>query len=133
MANECFLIAGGGIAGLAAALGLARNGNAAAILEQAPVFEEIGAGLQLGPNAVKALKYLGAWEAVVPSTFAPQGIVVRDGESGAILQEIALGRTFEARFGEPYRVVHRADLLAGLLAATRASSRIALKPGKRLI
>lgn len=133
MAKESYLIAGGGIAGLAAALAVALSGDAATVIEQAPVFGETGAGLQLGPNAVRALKHLGAWDAVAPSTFAPERIVIRDGHDGTFLQQIAFGRRFESRFGEPYRVVHRADLLLGLLATARASSRIALQPGKRLV
>jgi len=133
MANEPLLIAGGGIAGLAAALGLARSGLGAVVLEQAPVFDEVGAGLQLGPNAVKALKYLGAWDEIARLAFVPGRIAIRDGHNGQLLQEIALGGDFERRFGEPYRVIHRADLLAGLLASARASSDVTLKPGKRLI
>jgi 2-polyprenyl-6-methoxyphenol hydroxylase-like FAD-dependent oxidoreductase len=133
MPSQAFLVAGGGIAGLAMARGLARSSHAVTVLEQAPVFEEIGAGLQLGPNAVKALKHLDAWEAIEGSTFAPPRIVIRDGHTGVVLQRIELGRDFESRFGEPYRVIHRADLLAGLLAAVQASSGIVLKPGKRLI
>jgi 3-hydroxybenzoate 6-monooxygenase len=132
MANESFLIAGGGIAGLAAALAVARAGHAASVLEQAPVFEEVGAGLQLGPNAVKSLKRLGAWDAVAPLAYAPERIQIRDGHSGATLLDLTLGSGFAQRFGEPYRVIHRADLLAGLLAVARSSSEIALKSGKRL-
>jgi 2-polyprenyl-6-methoxyphenol hydroxylase-like FAD-dependent oxidoreductase len=132
MANESFLIAGGGIAGLAAALAVAGTGRTATILEQAPVFEEVGAGLQLGPNAVKSLKLLGAWEAIAPWTFTPQRLVIRDGHSGVTLLDVDLGGLFEQRFGEPYRVIHRADLLAGLLSFARASREIILRPGKRL-
>src|SRR5438309_12101694 len=107
MAAESFLVAGGGIAGLASALAVARTGHTATVLEQAPMFEEVGAGLQLGPNAVKALRYLDAWEAVAASSYSPQRLVIRDGESGAVLREIDIGRYFERRFGEPYRVTHR--------------------------
>ena len=59
MTEQPFLIAGGGIAGLAASLGLARIGKAAAVYEQACSFEEVGAGLQMSPNAVRALQWLG--------------------------------------------------------------------------
>jgi salicylate hydroxylase len=132
MSDEPFVITGGGIAGLACAVGLARIGRRAIVLERAAAFEEAGAGLQLGPNAVKALKYLGAWEAIAPYSFSPSAIVVRDGLSGETLQEIDLGTGFEGRFGEPYRVIHRADLLAGLLTVAEASNLISLSVSTHL-
>lgn len=125
-----FVIAGGGIAGLATALGLARAGREVAIFEAAPAFEETGAGLQLGPNGVKALMALGAWEQVEPFCFSPPAIHVRDGTTGKTLKRISLSG-FAARFGAPYRVLHRADLLAGLLAAARAQAQIRLHTGRR--
>ena len=127
MADSPFLIVGGGIAGLAAALGLARIGKSSHILEKAPDFEEVGAGLQLGPNAVHALQWLGAWDAVAPHCVSPAEIQVRDGISGHILQRIPLGETFEKQFGAPYRVAHRADLLNGLLESARSKSSIELQ------
>jgi 2-polyprenyl-6-methoxyphenol hydroxylase-like FAD-dependent oxidoreductase len=126
MADSPFLIAGGGIAGLAAGLGLARIGKSAHVLEKAPHFDEVGAGLQLGPNAVRALQYLGAWDAVAPHCVSPAEILVRDGLSGIILQRLPLGSEFEKQFGAPYRVAHRADLLNGLLESARS------KPGIKL-
>lgn len=126
MDTRPFLIAGGGIAGLAAGLGLARTGRAAAIFEQAAAFETVGAGLQMSPNAVRALQWLGAWEAVEPHCVVPAEIHVRDGLSGGLLQRIRLGKPFEQRHGAPYRVAHRADLLGGLLAAARNAPRIEL-------
>lgn len=131
MNDHPILIAGGGIGGLAAALGLARQGMPVRLFEQAAGFEEIGAGLQMSPNGVRALKALGAWEAVEPSCVIPSEIHVRDGLSGAILQRIRLGKTFEDRFGAPYRVCHRADLLAGLVASAKRSFAIELNTGKR--
>ena len=126
MADSPFLVVGGGIAGLGMALGLARIGKSAHVLEKAPHFEEVGAGLQLGPNAVRALQYLGAWDAVAPHCVSPAEIQVRDGLSGNILQRIRLGADFEKQFGAPYRVAHRADLLNGLLESARS------KPGIKL-
>ena len=80
---------------MAAGLGLARIGKSSHILEKAPHFEEVGAGLQLGPNAVRALQHLGAWDAVAPHCVSPAEIQVRDGLSGNILQRIPLGSEFE--------------------------------------
>jgi salicylate hydroxylase len=127
-----FLIAGGGIAGLASAIAVAQTGREAEVFEQAPAFEEAGVGLQLGPNAVRALQALGAWDAVAPATTAPEEMVIGDGRSGRVLHRLQLGSNFERRFGERYRVVRRSGLLTGLLETARASSRIALDSGKRL-
>ena len=132
MNDHPMLIAGGGIGGLAAALGLARQGMPVRLFEQAPAFEEVGAGLQMSPNGVRALKALGAWEAVEPACVIPSEIHMRDGRSGALLQRIRLGKTFEERFGAPYRVCHRADLLAGLVASARCNFAIELNTGRRV-
>ena len=126
MADSPFLIVGGGIAGLAAGLGLARIGKSSHILEKAPDFEEVGAGLQLGPNAVRALQWLGAWDALAPHCVSPSEIQVRDGLTGKTLQRIKLAADFETKFGAPYRVAHRADLQNALLQAACA------KPGINL-
>ena len=131
MDDHPILIAGGGIGGIAAALGLARQGRQVRLFEQAQAFEEVGAGLQMSPNGVRALKALGAWEAVEPSCVIPSEIHMRDGLSGAVLQRIRLGKSFEERFGAPYRVCHRADLLAGLVSAARRNFAIELNTGKR--
>jgi 3-hydroxybenzoate 6-monooxygenase len=127
MADSPFLIVGGGIAGLAAALGLARIGKPAHILEKAPDFEEVGAGLQLGPNAVRALQWLGAWDALAPQCVSPTEIQVRDGLTGKTLQRIMLAADFETKFGAPYRVAHRADLQNALLQSARSNPGINLQ------
>jgi salicylate hydroxylase len=108
------LIAGGGIAGLASAL--ACRSHECVVLEQAPAFSPIGAGLQLGPNAVNALQKLGAWDAVEPITSSPPAIHMRDAVTGKLLKVLPLGQQFEKRYGAPYRVAHRADLHQALLA-----------------
>jgi salicylate hydroxylase len=120
-------IAGGGIAGLAGAVALARAGRSVVVFEQGHGFAEVGAGVQIGPNGVRALQSLGVWEALAPCTVEPRRIVVRDGLSGATLNEIASG-AFAARYGAPYRVAHRGDLLAALVATARAQPGIELKP-----
>ena len=132
MSDHPFLVAGGGIGGLAAALGLARHGHPVRLFEQARAFEEVGAGLQMSPNGVRALRALGAWEAVESSCVIPSEIHMRDGRSGALLQRIRLGKGFEDAFGAPYRVCHRADLLSGLLAAARQNGAIELNTGTRV-
>jgi salicylate hydroxylase len=78
-------IAGAGIGGLTAALCLARAGFAVTVLERAPALEEVGAGIQLSPNASRILIALGLAEALAPVVVAPAGMDVRSGTSGAVL------------------------------------------------
>ena len=133
MDKQIALIAGGGIAGLACALGMARIGRPARVFEQQAAFTEVGAGLQMSPNGVRALRWLGAWDEVEPHCVAPSEIVVRNGRTGTVLQRIRLGAAFEKRFGAPYRVVHRGDLLAGLVVACHNRAGIDLALGKRAV
>ena len=128
MAELPFIVAGGGIGGLAAALSLEAHGPVL-LFERAGAFAEVGAGLQMPPNGVRALRALGAWDAVEPACVIPSEIHIRDGRSGALLQRVRLGGSFEERFGAPYRVCHRADLLAGLLSAARSRPTISLSLG----
>jgi salicylate hydroxylase len=122
-----YIIAGGGISGLAAALALAPAPTL--ILEKSRVFEEVGAGLQLGPNAVRALQKLGAWDAVEPFTNSPLEIHIWDGLSGKRLKRIRLGGEFEKRYSAPYRVIHRADLHAALLSVTDKLPQLKIQSG----
>jgi salicylate hydroxylase len=102
-------IAGGGIAGLAVAIALARTGRRAVVFERVEEFAELGAGVQVGPNGVRALRRLGAWEAVATSMAEPRRIVVKDALSGRTLKEVGLGQSFTGRYGAPYLVSHRGD------------------------
>ena len=118
------LVAGGGIAGLAAAIAARRAGWEARLFEQAAEFSEVGAGIQLGPNATRILR---EWELTGDDlqAVAPPRLRVRDGADGAELGVLPLGAEIERRHGAPYLTVHRADLHAALLAA-------ALECGTRL-
>ncbi len=127
-----FVVAGGGIAGIAAALALAGRGHEVTVLEQAPSFEEVGAGIQIGPNGRRALEALGVWEALEPSVVFPHSIRIRRARDGATLGELPLGTTFANRFGTTYQVVHRADLLAALVEVANANPRIILHTGSRV-
>lgn len=104
------LIAGAGIAGLATALALARNGQRTIILERRQVLSEAGAGIQIGPNGMRILAALEVDRALEPLAGKPQSIVVASGASGRILTELPLGRYVVERYGAPYWVAHRADL-----------------------
>ena len=95
-----FLIVGGGIAGLACALALARDGIACVVLEQATEFREVGAGVQLGPNALRALQALGLRDRLADYVSWPSHVRMRDVSSGRELQSLSLGADFQSRFGE---------------------------------
>lgn len=117
--QEPFVIAGGGVGGLSAALALAQTGQRSLLLERAPAFREVGAGLQLSPNACRILRGLGALDALTPQAVAPEYVRLRRGSDGADLARIPLADA-EARWGAPYLAVHRADLLAALVERARA-------------
>lgn len=121
-----FLIVGGGIGGLAAALGVAGTGRNVVVLEQAPQFGEIGAGIQLAPNATAVLKQLGIFDAIAKHAVFPKRLVLMDAMNGNELTALDLGESFLERYGSPYMVLHRSDLHQGLLDACRADSRITL-------
>lgn len=115
------LIAGGGIAGLAVALALARAGWRATVCEQSPVLGEVGAGLQMSPNACRALGALGVLDTVRAKASVPAAAHLRDGRTGRTIYRAALGAEAERRWGAPYLHVHRADLLAVLTEAAAAA------------
>ena len=112
-----FLIIGGGIGGLAAALALAKKGFSSRLLEQAPEFGEIGAGIQLGPNVFRMFEKLGITEDVKKLAVFPEMLMMRDSITGEEVTRISLGDAFLKRFKYPYAVIHRADLHRALLAA----------------
>jgi salicylate hydroxylase len=111
------LVVGGGIGGLSAAIALRRSGHRVTVLEQAPVLGEIGAGIQVAPNATRCLFSLGLQERLERTAVAAQGSVRRRWEDGRVLGEYPLGPAVEERFGAPYWHMHRADLHAALADA----------------
>lgn len=116
------LISGGGIGGLAAAVAARRAGWEARLFEQADVFSEVGAGIQLGPNATRILREWGLLEGELGrQAVAPPRLRVRDGTDGAELGVLELGAAIARRYGAPYLTVHRADLHAALLAAVEGA------------
>ena len=126
------IVAGGGIAGLASALAIAREGHRVRVIERAERIEERGAGVQIGPNGAKALVRLGVHADLEPRLWQPPAIAVMDGRTGAMVRRFRLAPTFAERFGAPYRVAHRSDLLAALLAAARREPSIELITGSEV-
>lgn len=122
-------IAGGGIGGLAAALAVARSGHTAHVLERNAEFGELGAGIQLAPNAFRALDRLGVKEAVRASAVHIDALRLLDARSGAALAVLPLDAAYQRRFGNPYAVVQRGDLHTALLHACHAHDRVSLHPG----
>lgn len=108
------LIAGGGIAGLTAAVAFASRGYSVRLFERAPGFAEIGAGLQLSPNATRLLRRLGVLDRLLPAAVRPQAVVLRDARGLNELGRVPLGQAAERRWGAPYLTVHRADLQSAL-------------------
>jgi len=127
------LIAGGGIGGLSAALALAGAGLPVRVLEQADAFREIGAGLQIGPNAFRVFERLGVTQAVSDIATFPSSMAVIDALDGSTITSLPLGEGFTRRFGYPYGLMHRADLHGVLLEACRARpGAIELLTGSRI-
>lgn len=126
------VIAGGGIGGLACALALARAGVSADVLEQAGTLGEVGAGLQLGPNAVRVLAEWGLTDALRACAAFPEDLRVRDAHAGRTLGRLRLGAVVRARYGQPYATLHRADLHALLLDAVRQEKGVRVHLGARL-
>ena len=114
------IIAGGGIGGLAAALALARKGFKSIVLEQAPQFGEIGAGIQIAPNAWHALDALGVGQLVKKEAVFIERLLMMDGVSGEKVIDIPLDKRFAKRFANPYAVTHRADIHGSLLDGCKA-------------
>ncbi len=120
------VIAGGGIGGVSAAMGLANRGYKVEVLEQAPAFGEIGAGIQIGPNAFHAMDYLGVGEQARAKAVYIDKLVMMDGISGEEVAHIDVGDSFRRRFGNPYAVIHRADLHSVFLDACRSHPNVTL-------
>jgi 2-polyprenyl-6-methoxyphenol hydroxylase-like FAD-dependent oxidoreductase len=131
-AARSVIIAGAGIGGLTAALTIARRGFPVFLFEQAQHLEEIGAGVQLSPNAARILLSLGLGEALQPYVVAPEELRVMDAASGRLLARAPLGTVAAQRYGAPYWVIHRGDLQAVLVNAVRRHAEIELRLGTRV-
>ncbi|UVH55802.1 FAD-dependent monooxygenase [Variovorax paradoxus] len=126
------LVAGGGIGGLATALALSRGRHRVDVFEQAAVFGEIGAGVQLGPNATRRLQQLDLGPGLAAIAARPDALVVHSAESGSELARMPLADAMQQRYGSPYFCVHRADLHGLLLDAVRARGTGTLVTGAQI-
>ena len=123
------LVAGGGIGGLAAALAATRAGWEVRLFERAAQFSEVGAGVQLGPNAVRCLQAWGLEPALRAVAAFPQCLQVRSAMHGGVLATLALGDASVRRYGAPYATIHRADLHSLLLHAVQDHPAVQLNLG----
>ena len=126
------LIAGGGIGGLATALGLAQKGFGTIVLERAPALGEIGAGIQLGPNAFHAFDTLGIGDQARKMAVFVDELRLMDAMTGEVIATVPLDEPFRKRFKNPYAVIHRGDLHAVFLNACRASPLVDLRTGSEV-
>ena len=118
------IVAGGGIGGLAAALALVRQGYSVTVLEQAAHIGEIGAGIQLGPNAFHAFDALGVGDQARARAVYTECMVMHDALDESLVGRIETGEAFRQRFGNPYAVIHRADVHLSLLEGAQHSGRV---------
>lgn len=114
------VVAGAGIAGLAFAAALHRAGIDCHVYEQAEELTEVGAGVQVAPNATRLLHRLGLPDLLGAVAVAPEAIEMRRWDDGRLLQRTELGSLCRNRFGAPYYTVHRADLHSCLLSLVPA-------------
>src|ERR1700730_680507 len=127
------IIVGGGIGGLAAALGIGRQGIPAQATEPAPEFKEIGAGIQLGPNVFWMFEALGLIEPISALAVFPNNLIMMDSVTGQEVTRIPLGDTFRKKFHHPYALIHRADLHKMLLQACQKSDLIRLDASQKVV
>jgi len=127
------IVCGGGIGGLAAALALVRQGFEVTVLEQAPEIGEIGAGIQLGPNAFHAFDALGVGDRARGRAVYTEALVMHDAVDETLVGRLETGEAFRQRFGNPYAVIHRADVHLSLLEGVQESARVSFHTNTRVV
>src|SRR5262249_3100833 len=123
-------IVGAGMGGLATAAALRRVGITVTVYEQAQQFTRLGAGIQIGCNAMKVLRKLGLEQRMRGGSFYPRSWNNRDWKSGDVKFDMIFGESAEEKFGAPYLLAHRGDLHAALASAVPDEC---LKLGHKLI
>ncbi|WP_244832320.1 3-hydroxybenzoate 6-monooxygenase [Caballeronia sp. TF1N1] len=132
-AGQSVLVIGGGIGGLAAALALAKQGIQVLILEQAPEIGEIGAGIQLAANAFNALDALGVGEAARSRAVFTDYLKLMDAIDAREVACVETGDAYRKRFGNPYAVIHRADIHLSILEAVKVNPSIRFKTSTQVV
>jgi salicylate hydroxylase len=127
------LVVGGGIGGLSTALALARKGVPVQVLEQAPEFTEIGAGIQLGPNVFRMFEVLGLTEQMFHWCAFPEGLEFRDSITAETIVDMKIDKRFHDKYHAPYGVIHRADMLNVILDACKKSNLIKLATSQKVV
>ncbi len=117
MSKQKIIVIGGGIGGLAAAMALVQQDIEVLLLEKASQIAEIGAGIQLGPNAYSALDALGVGEAARNRSVFTDYLIMMDATNAQEVARVDIGEKFRKRFGNPYGVIHRADIHLSILEA----------------
>ena len=123
-------IVGAGMGGLAAAAALQRVGIEVDVYEQAEQFARLGAGIQVGCNAMKVLRTLGLEQRMRQQSFYPRSWNNRDWRTGEVKFDMIFGKNAEQKFGAPYLLAHRSDLHAALASAVPAGC---IRLGHKLI
>lgn len=130
--SRTVVVAGAGIAGLTAALALANCGFRVICIEKSAALADIGAGIQLSPNATRILLDLGLGDVLASRIVSPTEIRIASGPSGREIVRIPLGESAAFRYGAPYWVIHRGALQAALLEAVERVPDIELRPGEQV-
>ena len=133
MTRHKIIISGGGIAGFTAALCLAKAGHRVDIFERSSAPSELGAGIQISPNAFHILRKLGLSEKLLNAGMAPTAIMIMNAMNGKNLARLPLGFDIEDTHGAPYIVIHRADLQNILFEACNAHADISIRFGAKMI
>ena len=127
------LIVGGGIGGLATTLALSRQGIPSRVLEQSSEFQEIGAGIHLGPNVFRACERLGVMEQMTKRAVFVDSLAMIDSISGKEVTRVHVKGEFQERYGYPYAIHHRADMLDVFLKACQDSPLIGLETSRKVV
>lgn len=127
LAGRPVVIVGAGVAGLTAGVALARRGARVTVLEQATAISEVGAGLQISPNAMTVLAALGLREAMQPASRRSHAVQLRD-QSGMLVARLDLIRH---RPREQFRLIHRARLI-NLLARAAVAADVRIELGRQV-
>ena len=127
------LLVGGGIGGLAAALALAQAGYQVELFEQAADLGEIGAGIQLGPNAFTAMDALGCGPRARARAVYTDDLIMLDTLDESVVGKVPVGDSFREYFGNPYAVIHRADIHLSIYEETQVHESIRIHTDARIV